>query len=270
MVTTGKRFPGDGPRIDDGSERAADDGRDETRAERLDRNTTEMVQESNTPSFHIYLVRLVLDTLGAFVPGPVIQRAPHGSGPLSGLSFAVKDLFDVAGGVTGCGNPDWAATHEIAKADAWAVDALLGAGASLTGKTVADEISLGLLGINKFYGTPLNPRAPDRVPGGSSSGSASAVAGGLADFALGTNSGGSSARPSEFLRNLRPASNSWSYLHRRHDAPGAIIRYRWLFHSRCPDFRPGRRGATRRAGRPCLCPARSSLRPTVLPSPTSR
>ena len=146
------------------------------------------------------------DTLGAFVPGPIIQRAPHGSGPLSGLSFAVKDLFDVAGGVTGCGNPDWAATHEIAKADAWAVDALLGAGASLTGKTITDEISLGLLGINRFYGTPLNPRAPDRVPGGSSSGSASAVAGGLADFALGTDSGGSVRIPASFcgLYGLRP------------------------------------------------------------------
>ena len=109
------------------------------------------------------------DTLGAFVPGTIVHRAPHRSGPLSGLTFAVKDLFDVAGGITGCGNPDWAATHK-------AVDTLLGAGASLTGKTITDEISLGLLGINKFYGTPLNPRAPDRVPGGSSSGSASAVA----------------------------------------------------------------------------------------------
>jgi len=76
----------------------------------------------------------VQDTLGAFVPGTIIQRAPHSSGPLSGLSFAVKDLFDVAGGVTGCGNPDWAATHKAAEVDAWAVDTLLGAGASLTGK----------------------------------------------------------------------------------------------------------------------------------------
>ena len=146
------------------------------------------------------------DTLGAFVPGPIIQRAPHSSGSLSGLTFAVKDLFDVAGGVTGCGNPDWAATHEAAKADAWAVDTLLGAGASLTGKTITDEISLGLLGINKFYGTPLNPRAPDRVPGGSSSGSASAVAGGLVDIAIGTDSGGSVRTPASFcgIYGLRP------------------------------------------------------------------
>ena len=146
------------------------------------------------------------DTLGAFVPGTIVHRAPHRSGPLSGLTFAVKDLFDVAGGMTGCGNPDWAATHKAAEVDAWAVDTLLGAGASLTGKTITDEISLGLLGINKFYGTPLNPRAPDRVPGGSSSGSASAVAGGLVDVALGTDSGGSVRIPASFcgIYGLRP------------------------------------------------------------------
>src|SRR6185369_11242826 len=86
------------------------------------------------------------------------------------------------------------------------VDALLSAGAALQGKTVTDEISLGLLGINKFYGTPRNPRAPDRVPGGSSSGSASAVAGGLVDIALGTDSGGSVRIPASFcgLYGLRP------------------------------------------------------------------
>ena len=146
------------------------------------------------------------DTLGAFVPGETIHRAPHGAGLLSGLRFAAKDLFDVAGVVTGCGNPDWAATHPPAGADAWAVGALLSAGATLHGKTITDEISLGLLGINKFYGTPLNPRAPDRVPGGSSSGSASAVAGGLVDVALGTDSGGSVRIPASFcgLYGLRP------------------------------------------------------------------
>jgi amidase len=148
----------------------------------------------------------VEDTLGAFVPGAILRRAARGAGPLSGLSFAAKDLFDIAGVITGCGNPDWAATHEPAAANAWAVDALLDAGATLHGKTITDEISLGLLGINKFYGTPLNPRAPDRVPGGSSSGSASAVAGGLVDIALGTDSGGSVRIPASFcgLYGLRP------------------------------------------------------------------
>jgi amidase len=149
---------------------------------------------------------IVQDTLGAFVRGAIMQRAQRGAGALSGLSFAAKDLFDVAGFVTGCGNPDWANTHEPAETDAWAVDALLSAGATLRGKTVTDEISLGLLGINRFYGTPLNPRAPDRVPGGSSSGSASAVAGGLVDVALGTDSGGSVRIPASFcgLYGLRP------------------------------------------------------------------
>jgi amidase len=149
---------------------------------------------------------IVQDTLGAFVPGDIVHRASHREGPLSGLTFAAKDLFDVASSVTGCGNPDWAATHAAAQADAWAVETLLEAGAVLTGKTITDEISLGLLGINKFYGTPLNPRAPDRVPGGSSSGSASAVAGGLVDVALGTDSGGSVRIPASFcgLYGLRP------------------------------------------------------------------
>jgi amidase len=146
------------------------------------------------------------DTLGAFVPGATVHRPPRGAGRLSGLTFAAKDLFDVAGVVTGCGNPDWAATHEAAQADAWAIDALLEAGATLLGKTITDEISLGLLGINKFYGIPQNPRAPDRVPGGSSSGSASAVAGGLVDVALGSDSGGSVRIPASFcgLYGLRP------------------------------------------------------------------
>ncbi len=146
------------------------------------------------------------DEFGAFVPHVdcVVHGAPRG--PLSGLTFAAKDLFDVAGYVTGSGNPDWEATHPPARKHAWAVRALLEAGATLAGKTITDEISLGLVGRNQFYGTPTNPRAPDRVPGGSSSGSASAVAGGLVDTALGTDSGGSVRTPASFcgLYGLRP------------------------------------------------------------------
>ena len=114
-----------------------------------------------------------------------------GSGPLDGLSFAVKDIIDVGGHVTGCGNPAWRDTHPRAATNAVCVDQLLGAGARCVGKTVTDEMAFSLLGENPFYGTPLNPRDPDRVPGGSSSGSASAVAQGLADLALGTDTGGS-------------------------------------------------------------------------------
>ncbi len=146
------------------------------------------------------------DPLGAFVPGTEVHRPGRPNSSLAGLTFAAKDLFDIEGLVTGCGNPDWAATHAPATADAWAVATLLAAGATLIGKTITDEISLGLLGINRHHGTPMNPRAPDRVPGGSSSGSASAVAGGVVDFALGTDSGGSVRVPSSYcgLYGLRP------------------------------------------------------------------
>ncbi len=116
---------------------------------------------------------------------------PKGSGPLDGLRFAVKDLIDVAGYTTTCGNPTWRDTHPAAVVNALCVDQLLFAGAECVGKTVTDELAFGLSGENHFYGTPLNPKAPDRVPGGSSSGSASAVACGLADLALGTDTGGS-------------------------------------------------------------------------------
>lgn len=146
------------------------------------------------------------DELGAFVEGTQVVVSGAASGTLAGWTFAVKDLFDVQGHVTGCGNPDWLRTHAPARRSAWAVERLLAAGATLVGKTVTDEISLGLLGINRFYGTPLNPRAVGRVPGGSSSGSASAVAGGLVDMSLGTDSGGSVRVPSSYtgLYGLRP------------------------------------------------------------------
>ncbi|SNB75413.1 amidase [Arboricoccus pini] len=143
---------------------------------------------------------------GAFVPGSDIVIAGAAEGPLKGLTLAVKDLFDLAGHVTGCGNPDWARSHTPALRHARAVQLLLDAGAEVVGKTITDEISLGLLGRNQFEGTPLNPKAPDRVPGGSSSGSASAVASGKADIALGTDSGGSVRTPASFtgIYGLRP------------------------------------------------------------------
>ncbi len=125
----------------------------------------------------------------AFVATTLVP--PTGSGVLNGLSFAVKDLIDVAGIATGCGNPSWRNTHPPASVHAVCVEQLLAAGGRCVGKTVTDELAFGLLGRNHFEGTPLNPRAPDRLPGGSSSGSASAVACGLADVALGTDTGGS-------------------------------------------------------------------------------
>ena len=141
-----------------------------------------------------------------FVPGPALRITGAPSGPLAGLTFAAKDLFDVAGHPTGGGNPDWARQHPVPTRHAWAVQRLLDAGATLIGKTVTDEVSLGILGENPFDGTPLNPKAPDRVPGGSSSGSASAVAQGLCDVALGTDTGGSVRVPASFcgLYGIRP------------------------------------------------------------------
>ncbi|MGA7803039.1 MAG: amidase [Bradyrhizobium sp.] len=136
--------------------------------------------------------------IGAFVSGPRANLMPTGSGQLSGLSFAVKDLFDVAGSVTGGGNPDWRRTHQAAARSAPAVETLLAAGARLTGKTITDELAFSLEGVNAHEGTPLNPACPERIPGGSSSGSAAAVAAGLVDFALGTDTGGSVRVPASF------------------------------------------------------------------------
>ena len=146
------------------------------------------------------------DDINAFVPGPPLRIEGRPGGPLSGLTFAAKDLFDVAGFPTGGGNPDWARSNPVPTRHSWAVQRLLEAGATLIGKTITDEVSLGIVGENAFYGTPLNSRAPDRVPGGSSSGSAAAVAAGLCDTALGTDTGGSVRVPASFcgLYGIRP------------------------------------------------------------------
>jgi amidase len=158
-----------------------------------------------------------------FVPGPPLHIAGTPGGPLAGLTFAAKDLFDVAGHSTGGGNPDWARQYPIPTRHAWAVQRLLDAGATLIGKTITDEVSLGILGENAFDGTPLNPRAPDRVPGGSSSGSASAVAQGLCDTALGTDTGGSVRVPASFcgLYGIRPTHGRLDLTGMLPQAPGS-------------------------------------------------
>lgn len=146
------------------------------------------------------------DDFGAFVPGERFRIDGKPGGPLAGLIFAAKDLFDVAGRPTGGGNPDWPRGRPLPNRHSWAVQTLLDAGASLIGKTITDEVSLGILGENPFDGTARNPRAPGRVPGGSSSGSAVAVAAELCDTALGTDTGGSVRVPSSFcgLFGIRP------------------------------------------------------------------
>ncbi len=146
------------------------------------------------------------DHLGAFCTHTHVERAGAESGPLHGLTFGLKDIFDVAGHRTGFGSPDWLATHGHALSTATVATQLLEAGAHLSGKTHTEEMAFSLTGENAHYGTPINPAAPNRVPGGSSSGSAAAVAGGLVDFAIGSDTGGSVRAPASFcgIYGIRP------------------------------------------------------------------
>lgn len=132
--------------------------------------------------------------------------APSRSGPLSGLRLAVKDVYAVAGHRIGAGNPHWLAEAEPEATHAWAVGALLDAGAEITGIAQTDELTYSLDGTNAHYGTPPNPQAPGHIPGGSSSGPASAVALHEADAGLGTDTAGSVRVPSSYcgLYGMRP------------------------------------------------------------------
>lgn len=144
---------------------------------------------------------------GPFIPGPRVTLAGLPGGPLSGLRFAVKDLYDVAGAVTTYGNPDWGRSHGVAATTAPIVTALLEAGADMVGKTKTVELAFGLTGENVWHGTPVNPKAPGRFPGGSSCGSAAAVAAGLVDFAMGSDTGGSVRIPASYcgVFGIRPS-----------------------------------------------------------------
>ena len=146
------------------------------------------------------------DPARAFLPYPAVQ-VPHApAGPLAGLTFAAKDLFDVAGYPTGGGSPHVLAMSGIKTRTAPTVQKLLDAGARFVGKTHTDELAFSMNGKNAHFGTPLNGAAPDRIPGGSSSGSASAVSNKLCDFALGTDTGGSVRAPASHcgLFGIRP------------------------------------------------------------------
>jgi len=146
------------------------------------------------------------DPAHAFMPYPAVP-VPHApSGPLSGLTFAAKDLFDVAGYPTSAGSPHMLAMSGIRTRTAPTVQRLLDAGARLVGKTITDELAFSMSGKNAHFGTPVNGGAPDRIPGGSSSGSAAAVSNGLCDFALGTDTGGSVRAPANHcgLFGIRP------------------------------------------------------------------
>lgn len=152
------------------------------------------------------MVTIPDDALGAFCRHTHVAVAGSGRGPLAGLTFGVKDIYDIAGHKTGFGSPDWLATHAPATSTAPVVAGLLAAGADMLGKTQTDELTYSLNGENAHYGTPVNVNAPGRIPGGSSSGSAAAVAGKLVDFALGSDTGGSVRAPASFcgIYGMRP------------------------------------------------------------------
>jgi amidase len=150
------------------------------------------------PAMHGAFVR---DGFGALPEPPVARHAT-----LAGRRLAVKDVFDVARLRTGGGNPAWAAEQRHAASTAVAVRLLLEHGAQWVGKTVTDELTYSLAGINVHYGTPVNPADACRLPGGSSSGSAVAVAAGYADIGLGTDCGGSIRLPASYcgVWGMRP------------------------------------------------------------------
>lgn len=160
---------------------------------------------------HVAVPPPAVDTRVWRVVGTPLVRAA-GSGPLSGESVAVKDLFAVAGQPVGAGNPTWEARAPVESSHAWAVQALLGAGASVRGVARTDEFAYSLAGTNAHHGTPPNPRAPGRISGGSSSGSASAVSLGHATIGLGTDTGGSIRVPAAYqgLYGFRPTHGSVS------------------------------------------------------------
>jgi amidase len=142
---------------------------------------------------------------GAFVE--TFCLPPYASGPLDDLTFTVKDNIALAGRKTSYGNPSWRDRHPAPLHNALCVDQVLAAGAACVGKVIADEFTYSLDGESHFFGTPRNAKAPDRIPGGSSSGSAASVAAGLADFSLCTDSGGSIRVPASLcgVWGMRPS-----------------------------------------------------------------
>jgi len=176
--------------------------------------------------------------------------APTSAGVLSHLTFVFKDLFDVQGYRTGAGNPAWLDSHEAASHSAILIDELLANGAHCVGRVQTDELAYSLNGQNIHYGTPVNPLAPDCLPGGSSSGSAVAVANGDADFSIGTDTGGSVRVPASYcgLFGLRPTLGKLNLTHcfelaKSFDSAGIFARHlpvlKQVLSALTPDDEPG-------------------------------
>jgi len=147
------------------------------------------------------------DNAHAFMPYPSSPVAHAATGPLSGLSFAAKDIYHVKGYPTSGGQPMLMALWGVQDRTAPVVQSLLDAGARFVGKTVTDELAFSMNGQNAHYGAPINGAVAERISGGSSSGSASAVSNRLCDFALGSDTGGSVRAPANHcgLVGMRPS-----------------------------------------------------------------
>jgi len=129
-----------------------------------------------------------------------------GAGPLSGVGMAVKDMIAVAGHTSSYGHPRWRATHAPADTDAEVLTRLRAAGGAVVGLAKLDQLAYSLTGNVGEGEPPVNPRDPERFCGGSSSGSASAVAGGAAELGVGTDTAGSIRIPAAAcgLFSIRP------------------------------------------------------------------
>ena len=216
------------------------------------------------------LMLLPSDPAHAFMPYPPVP-VPHApTGTLEGMTFAAKDLFDVEGYPTGCGSPHLLALSGIKTRTAPIVQKLLDSGARLVGKTITDELAFSMSGKNAHFGTPVNGGAPDRIPGGSSSGSAAAVSNGLCDFALGTDTGGSVRAPANHcgLFGIRPTHGRVS-LEACHDLSPSFDTCGFFTRDGRP-FRASARLCSGRIRRLCPINLGSSLRPTRSRSWTRR
>ena len=141
------------------------------------------------------------DASGAWrvVGDPLVEPSMVGADlPLAGETVAVKDLFAVAGHPIGAGVPAFLAESPASAADSRAVAALRAAGAAIRGIARTDQFAYSLAGDNPWYGTPINAVVPGGLPGGSSSGSATAVALGAASIGLATDTGGSVRVPASY------------------------------------------------------------------------
>jgi amidase len=160
---------------------------------------------------------LPVDSVNAFVAEPSVLVAGAGRGALADVRLAVKDVLDVAGVVTTACVPEFAARRQPAVESAAAVATLADAGATVVGKTVTDQLAYALTGTTMPSGPPTNVRAPGRITGGSSAGSAAAVAAGLVELAFGTDTGGSIRVPSSYCGIV-----GWRPTHGRVDVRGMV------------------------------------------------